>query len=184
MRPRPASPFRARGARPSSGTLGRAASLAAPESRWRAVRERWGERLSASRASGRRSWTVPAAAAAARQWAMPYRWAARRAGKWPAAAASTSRPVPRVLPRCALVSYSYGARRASGALLAFLVAGGDGWGGELGGLRLRLLARSDGKECDPCRPGAARGEGDCWRLGALARLHLLPASVWLGRRRE
>lgn len=84
----------------------------------------------------------------------------------------------------ALVSYSYGARRASGALLAFLVAGGDGWGGELGGLRLRLLARSDGKECDPCRPGAARGEGDCWRLGALARLHLLPASVWLGRRRE
>lgn len=87
----------------------------------------------------------------------------------------------------ALVSYSYGARRASGALLAFLVAGGDGWGGELGGLRLRLrlrlLAGSDGKECDPCRAGP-REEKGIVGVGALARLHLLPASVWMGRRRE
>lgn len=55
----------------------------------------------------------------------------------------------------------------------------------MGGLRLRLLARSDGKECDPCRPGP-REEKGIVGVGALARLHLLPvpASVWLGRRRE
>lgn len=157
MRPRPASPFRARGARPSSGTLGRAASLAAPESRWRAVRERWGERLSASRASGRRSWTV---LAAARQWARLYRWTARRAGKWPAAATSTSRPVPRVLPRC---THSYRTRTVLGELvvrcsLFWWLVGMDGEGNWEACACACLLGRT-GRNATRAGPGPREEKG-------------------------